>query len=139
MKKITILVSSLLMALSLHAQVSEYIHVDQFGYTINAEKVAVLSDPQEGLNADGAFTPGTTLEIRRVGDDSVAFTGSPAAWNGGATHAQSGDKGWWFDFSTLTEEGDFYVYDVASGAKSAAFTIGENPYYDVMKAASKMF
>lgn len=139
MKKITILVSSLLMALSLHAQVSEYIHVDQFGYTINAEKVAVLSDPQEGLNADGAFTPGTTLEIRRVGDDSVAFTGSPAAWNGGATHAQSGDKGWWFDFSTLTEEGDFYMYDVASGAKSAAFTIGENPYYDVMKAASKMF
>ena len=122
-----------------NAQLSDYIHVDQFGYRNNAEKVAVLSDPQIGFNAAGSYTPGAQLELRKAGDNTVVFTAAPAIWGGGATHGDSGDKGWWFDFSSYTTTGDYYVYDSQNDARSAVFSITENPYIDVLKSATKMF
>ena len=118
---------------------SPFLHVDQFGYEIAAEKVAVISDPQAGYNAALAFAPGATLEVRDAATGAVAYSGAPVAYDGGATHAQSGDRGWWFDFSALRTPGTYEVVDPASGERSAAFAIGETPYNQVMYHALRMF
>jgi len=121
------------------AQVSNFIHVDQFGYAINAEKVAVLSDPQVGYNSNLSYSPPNTLEVKENASGAVVFTGTIQSWGGGATHSSSGDRGWWFDFSSLTDPGEYYVFDPQNQQKSAVFVINENPYVEVLKAAGRMF
>lgn len=118
---------------------SPFLHIDQFGYYPNAEKVAVLSDPQVGQNAGLSFVPSATLEIRKATDDAVVWTGAPTLWNGGATQSTSGDRGWWLDFSSLTTFGSYYVYDPDSGERSATFDISDNVYSEVMKDAGRAF
>ncbi len=127
--------------ISLHsfAQISEHIHVDQFGYLPTSNKVAVLSDPQSGYNSTLSYTPGSSIELRNYLTDAVVFSAEATMWNNGETHGQSGDKGWWFDFSSVSEEGSFYVYDVDNDASSAPFTINANPYKQVLDLATKMF
>lgn len=120
-------------------EISTFIHVDQFGYRPNATKVAVLSDPQIGYNAGDSYTPPTILEIRRVSDNISVLEATPEIWNSGATHDQSGDRGWWLDFSELTTAGNYYVYDIANDERSAEFYIGPGVYNEVMKAAGRMF
>ena len=68
------------------------IAVDQLGYLTTMPKVAVISDPQGGFNAAEQYQPGASLEVREWGTNTVALTAAPVPWNGGATHAQSGDK-----------------------------------------------
>lgn len=118
---------------------SPFIHVDQFGYLPDAEKVAVLSDPQVGYNSTLSFTPGTSLEVRDADTDVLVLTGSPEAYNSGALHAQSGDRGWWFDFSNLTTPGSYVIVDPASGERSARFEVSPNAYDIVMYHALRMF
>jgi len=118
---------------------SNFIKVDQFGYLPNAAKVAVISNPQAGFNAAESFTAGTTYQVREWQTGDVVFTSSPQTWNGGATHNQSGDKGWWFNFSTLTASGSYYVYDVNNNVRSYQFGIDANVYSPVLKAAMRMF
>lgn len=130
----------LLLAGLLTAQTpSAFIHVDQFGYFPGAEKVAVITDPQTGQNAALSFTPGATMEVRAARTNAVVWSGSPTVWNGGATHATSGDKGWWLDFSDLTSGGDFYVFDPASGERSATFHVGDDVYKTVLADAGRAF
>jgi endoglucanase len=121
------------------SSIDNHIKIDQFGYRTGDKKVAVISNPQVGYNAASTFTPGPIYEVRRVSDDSVFFTGTPVVWNGGATHSQSGDKIWWFDFSALTVQGTYYVYDVNSDAASYNFTIDDCIYEELMKHAMRMF
>ncbi|MEL6986689.1 MAG: glycoside hydrolase family 9 protein, partial [Bacteroidota bacterium] len=118
---------------------SPFIHVDQFGYYPNAEKVAVLSNPQEGYNSDDSYTPGSTLEVRESGSNNVVFTGSPSPWNNGSTHDQSGDQGWWFDFSNVMVEGTYHIFDPSRNAKSADFEINADIYRDILVASGRMF
>lgn len=118
---------------------SPHLHVDQFGYFPLSEKVAVISNPQTGQNANRSFTPGTTMEVRDAQTSAAAWSGRPVIWNGGATHATSGDKGWWLDFSDLTTEGNYYVIDPASGERSATFRIGQNVYDSVLADAGRAF
>ena len=118
---------------------SPFIHVDQFGYTTNTSKVAVLSDPQVGYNANDSYTPSALLELRNAVNDAVVFSAPPTLWNGGNTHAQSGDKGWWFDFSNFTTPGTYYVFDAANNQKSAVFDIADDMYGNVLKATGRMF
>ena len=118
---------------------SPHLHVDQFGYLPGAEKVAVLSDPLVGFNSAESFSPGTTLEVRDATTDAVVFSGQAQVWNGGATHTQSGDRGWWFDFSALTTPGSYYVIDVASGERSARFDVSPQVYDQVLYHALRMF
>jgi len=120
-------------------QISPFIHIDQFGYTTNADKVAVLSDPQTGYNGSGIYNPSSTLELRDATNDNVVFSGSPSIWNSGATHTQSGDKGWWFDFSSYSIPGEYYVYDAGNNARSGNFTIADNMYGDLMITAGRMY
>src|SRR6187402_1287567 len=86
------------------ANIVEFIKVDQFGYLCDAKKVAVISDPINGFNGGLSFNPGTTVNNYQVRDwqtNAIVYQGTITAWNGGATHPQSGDRGWYFDFSSL--------------------------------------
>ncbi len=119
--------------------IDEHIKIDQFGYPPDAPKIAVISNPITGFNAGDTFTAGSTYQIRSWDDDAVVFTGSTTAWNSGATHSQSGDKAWWFDFSTLTDEGSYYVYDVTNQVGSGRFEIAADVYAELLKAAVRTF
>jgi hypothetical protein len=111
------------------------IAVDQFGYMPEMPKVAVISDPRAGYNSAESYAPGATLEVRTWGDHRVVFVGAPASWNGGATQGQSGDRVWWFDFSSVTAWGEYYVYDPSTDARSARFRIDHRVYEEVLKHA----
>jgi endoglucanase len=139
MKKINLLVFLLAGAgLHVHAQIT-HIHVDQFGYQKNAQKVAVLVDPQVGFNASQTYTPSSTLEVKRSGTNATVFSGSPTVWNTGQTELASGDRGWWFDFSSLTDTGTFYIRDAGNNMNSHPFRIAVEPYREILQAATKMF
>jgi endoglucanase len=115
------------------------IMVDQFGYLPDMAKVAVISDPRKGFNASRRYAPGKTIEVRTWTSNSVVFTAMPAVWNNGLTHAQSGDRVWWFDFSPVTNRGEYYIYDPANGARSARFRIAPDVYADVLRQAVRVF
>ncbi|MFN6945025.1 MAG: glycoside hydrolase family 9 protein [Cytophagaceae bacterium] len=119
--------------------VQELIRVDQFGYLCDAQKIAVIADPQTGYNSGLSFTPSATLEVRRWDDHEVVFSDEITEWNGGAVHAQSGDRVWWFDFTDLTEAGSFYIFDPVQNVRSYQFEIAANVYENVMKAAVRSF
>ena len=119
-----------------------WIKVDQFGYQPAMQKVAVVVDPQAGFNAAEAFAPGTgsgQYQIRRWADDVVVHTGTLQPWKSGATHAQSGDRGWHYDFSALTAAGSYYIWDSARQVGSGRFEIGSAVYAPVLRHAVRMF
>jgi hypothetical protein len=121
---------------------TQHIKIDQFGYLPFSKKIAVIVDPQTGYNAAESFNPGTganQYQVRRWSDNFVVFNGTLTAWNGGATHTQSGDKGWWFDFSTVTTIGSYYIYDVVNNVGSYRFEINTNVYDEVLKQALRTF
>ncbi len=121
------------------AEPSRYIVLDQFGYLPDAEKVAVVRDPMQGYDAAASFSPGATLEVRDAATDALVFSGAPTIWNGGAVQEQSGDRGWWFDFSELTTPGSYTVVDPASGERTGAFDIRDDVYRSVLRDAARMF
>lgn len=120
-------------------QIDRHLLVDQFGYRPNDSKVAVIRNPQTGYDANDQFTPGTSYEVRKAADGVIVFSGSPAQWNSGATQDSSGDKGWWFDFSTLTTPGNYFIYDVQRDRRSPTFVVGQAVYKPILKAALKVF
>lgn len=118
---------------------SRHLFVDQFGYRPGDAKVAVISDPQVGFNSADAFTPGARYELRRWPDAAAIFSGAPAPWRRGEREASSGDRGWWFDFSSVAAPGCYYVHDVERNVRSAPFAIDEGVYRGALKAAARMF
>ncbi len=140
MKPILSILVTILSICFTHGQsVSDFIHIDQFGYRNNDEKIAVISDPKTGFNSGMSFTPGANYEVRTAVGNNTVFSGGITAWNGGATDSQSGDKAWYFDFSTLTTSGDYYIYDVSNNVKSYDFTIAEDVYVAVLRQAMRAF
>nr|CAD61242.1 cellulase [uncultured bacterium] len=118
---------------------TDKIRIDQFGYPADATKVAVIADPQIGWNSAESYSPGATLEVRRVNDGVVVFSGSPVPWNGGAIHIQSGDRVWWFDFTVVAEPGHYRIHDPANNTHSDSFAIGADVYDVVLREAVRMF
>ena len=114
------------------------IKVDQFGYLPSATKVAVLSNPQTGFNATDAYTPGTLLKVKTSPGGTTVYSAAPTAWNGGATHTQSGDQLWWFDFSSVTTPGTYIIADETHDLQSDVFTISGSVYNAVLTAAQRM-
>jgi hypothetical protein len=112
--------------------------VDQFGYRPADPKIAVLSNPLTGFNSAESYTPGATLQVRRVPAGTVVFSGAPVAWNSGAEHAQSGDQVWWFDFSSVTTWGVYEIHDSTTLTTSESFRIHPNVYHDVLRQAGRM-
>jgi endoglucanase len=100
---------------------TKFITLDQFGYLPNAQKVAVIRDPQFGFDGAESFTPSTSYQLREWFSDSVVFTANIVAWNGGLVDSTSGDKTWRFDFSTITRKGDYYVFDPQNNVGSYRF------------------
>lgn len=130
----------LLLAVNVYGQAASslLIQLDQIGYRPNDRKVAVISDPQFGYNSTWAYTPTSTMQVVDV-MSNVVFSGPVTAWNGGATHAQSGDKCWWFDFSALTAPGTYRLYDPVLGTYSHTFEIATDVYNDALYHAQRVF
>src|SRR5688572_28810967 len=93
--------------------ITEHLKIDQFGYPPYAEKICVINNPQAGFDyvLGDFYTPGATLQLRNASNNALVFSGPSVSWNNGATYDQSGDKAWWFDFSSITAEGTYYIYD----------------------------
>ncbi|MDQ7016783.1 MAG: glycoside hydrolase family 9 protein, partial [Gammaproteobacteria bacterium] len=121
------------------------IKVDQFGYLPNSKKIAVISNPINGFNntVPLPFTPtaATLYELRDAVSNATVpnSSGIAVAWSGGAVDATSGDQAWWFDFSSVTATGDYYVIEPLSGIRSANFHIGVNVYREVLKQTVRSF
>jgi hypothetical protein len=113
--------------------------VDQFGYLPDSAKVAVISDPRKGYNSADHYAPGKVLEVRRRSDGKVVSSGAPIAWKGGAIHEDSGDRGWWFDFSSLGDSGEYYIFDPSTSMRSPVFKIGDRVFNPILKASCRMF
>ena len=113
--------------------VSKYIVVDQFGYLPDLEKVAVIRDPQTGFDSAESFTPGATYAVVNAATGARVYMAADVVWNGGATDTSSGDKAWWFTFTSVTTPGDYYVLDVDKNVRSYTFMIGDMVYCDVLK------
>jgi hypothetical protein len=129
-------------AIAAPAATTPYIRIDQFGYLPAMRKVAIVADPQVGFDAAQSFAPGTganQYQVRRWDDDAVVYSGTLAAWNGGATHAQSGDRGWRFDFSSVTAPGSYYLWDTVRGVGTGRFEIGTGVYDRALRAALRTF
>jgi endoglucanase len=118
---------------------SAHILVDQFGYRPDDPKVAVIRNPQNGYDATDHFTAGSSYQIRRASDGEVVFVGHPEPWHGGKVEASSGDNGWWFDFGSVKTPGVYFVFDAERNARSATFSVQQNVYKPILRAAMRMY
>ncbi len=118
---------------------SPYIVVDQFGYLPSSEKIAIIRSPQKGFDSGKSFTPGAMFGLVDAHEGTKLLEAAPVAWNGGATDTSSGDKAWWFDFSTVTTKGDYFVLDEGSSVRSAVFSIDPSVYRPVLTQATRMY
>lgn len=114
------------------------IKVDQYGYPPAATKIAIISDPQTGYNSSESYAPPATLHVKDASTHISVFSGSPVSWQSGATDALSGDKVWWFDFTSFTTPGTYYISDNL-GERSEDFMIGNDVFDPVLDAAFKTF
>jgi len=113
--------------------------VDQFGYLPDSQKIAVLRDPQTGYDADKSFTPGASISLVNMTTGTTVLTAAPAPWNTGTTDSSSGDKAWWFDFSSVTAPGTYAVVDSTQNLRSPSFKIAADVYKPVLKHALRTF
>lgn len=107
---------------------STHLLVDQFGYRPGDDKVAVINN---------TTSPGTYY-LRKASDGTVVYQAQSTTWNNGATDVNSGDRGSWFDFSSVTTPGTYFVSDGGNN-RSARFVIAKDAYKNVLKGATKMF
>ncbi len=114
--------------------------VDQFGYPVDGQKVAIIKVPQIGQDSGQHSTPpGSTFYVRNIETDEIVFEGTVVSWNAGAVHQQSGDRVWHLDFSELTEPGLYRIEEPQSERISHKFEIRENPWKGVLRAAVRTF
>ena len=139
-KNIGILILALVQFISAKPEkLQKYIMIDQFGYRNNDPKIAVIVNPQLGFNAEDNFEPGLIYEVRRWDNDQVLFSDTIRTWNKGAVDFTSGDKGWWFDFSSVKESGEYYIFDRERNVGSYRFKINPDVYKDILKAVCRVF
>jgi hypothetical protein len=118
--------------------VTSHICVDQFGYLPNQAKVAVIANPVKGYNSFDHYACGSRMELR-THDGKTVLTGAAEPWKAGQVDPDSGDQGWWFDFSSVTTPGRYYVYDPSTQLRSPEFSIGSNVFEPILKAAARMY
>jgi endoglucanase len=116
-----------------------YIVVDQFGYLPDAVKIAAIRNPQTGFDSFQSFSPGDEYALIDESTGASVLTAGIQVWDGGAEDDSSGDQVWWFDFSSVTETGDYYVLDVENNVRSYAFRISPSVYNEVLKHAVRTF
>ncbi|ESQ90321.1 hypothetical protein ABAC460_09205 [Asticcacaulis sp. AC460] len=116
-----------------------FIVVDQFGYLPDAQKVAVIRDPEVGFDAEWDFSPGAVYQVVNTATGAVAYEGKPVAWKNGAVDASSGDRIWQFDFSSVTAPGAYVIRDKQAAYDSYKFEISASVYRPVLVAATRAF
>lgn len=121
------------------ATVSAFMVVDQFGYLPDAQKIAVIRDPQTGYDADKSFTPSASLSLVNMTTGETVLSAAPTVWNSGNTDNSSGDKAWWFDFSNITTAGTYAVVDKTQNVRSPSFKIAADVYKPILKSALRTF
>lgn len=121
------------------SHIQRHILVDQFGYLKNAEKVAIIKNPVDGYDNDVQYSAGNKFWVIDASSLDTVFAGIPTLWKNGATHDQSGDQVWWFDFSVVSDSGHYYIVDSATNASSTLFRISDHVYNDAFMAAVKSF
>ncbi len=121
------------------APVDEHLVIDQFGYRPNDPKVAVIRNPQTGYDSNRRFTAGANYRVVRSTDNVAVFSGTPTVWNNGAIDPLAGDSGWWFDFSSVTTAGSYYILDADRQVRSPTFRIAQTVYRDALKASLRMY
>jgi hypothetical protein len=126
-------------AASRAVRLDRHILVDQFGYRPGDPKHAVIRDPVQGYDADARFSPGALYQVRRAADGAVVAAGPLRAWRGGAVDPSSGDRGWWFDFSALNAPGSYFVFDPENRVRSPTFSVDQQVYAGVLKAALRTY
>ena len=131
--------SSISSSASSAASISALIVVDQFGYLPDAQKIAVLRDPQTGYDADQSFTPSASIYLVDMTTGETVLSAAPVVWKSGATDTSSGDKAWWFDFSSITTPGTYAVVDKTQNLRSPSFKIAVDVYKPVLKHALRAF
>ncbi len=119
--------------------VSKFILIDQFGYRPEAQKTAVIKNPQLGFDSGDSFSPGSTYKVINAASEESVYEGTISLFNNGTTDAASGDKICWFDFSSVTEPGEYYILDEGNNVKSYNFLIKKNVYNEVLKHAVRTF
>jgi endoglucanase len=144
MKKITpLFILTLLSAIgcvSVIAQdITPLIVTDQFGYRPQSTKIAIIRDPQVGFDSGTEYLPAESFTLVNAITLQEVFAAEITPWNSGSTHTDSGDKIWWFDFSVVVEEGEYYVLDPINDLRSSTFKIDNHVYNEVLKAAFKAF
>jgi endoglucanase len=138
LKNLLLLTFVLISAVSVSQTVSRFIIVDQFGYLPDAQKIAVIKDPQVGFDANESFTPGQSYAVVNAITGEHAFSGKPVSWKSGKTDESSGDRAWHFDFSAVSENGRYYILDVDNNVRSFEFEISPIVYNEVLKQAVRM-
>ena len=96
------------------ATTTHHIRIDQFGYRTSDIKIAVISDPIIGWNADEAYLPNLRLDVRRWDDDTSVYSNWVDLWHNGDFHGESGDYPYQFDFSAVQDPGVYYIWDPAN-------------------------
>jgi endoglucanase len=118
---------------------SPFIVVDDFGYRPGAAKFAVIRDPQTGFDAAEAFEPGASYALVDAISGEHVFTGALVPWNGGAEDPSSGDRAYWFDFSSVATPSSYYVLDTEKGVRSPVFVVSPDVYRTVLRHALRTF
>jgi len=118
---------------------SSNIHIDQFGYSVEGTKIAIISNPKVGYNAGQTFAPGSTYQVHKYNSNELVFSSGISSWNDGTIHTSSGDQVWWLDFSDLSTPGQYYIYDSQNDVHSHAFELSDSIYRHVLKAAVRTF
>ncbi len=138
-KLVSFLIFFSILLASTSQSIDVHFKLDQIGYRPNDRKVCVIASPQVGYNSPDTYVPGSNLELKKKSDNSTVFSASPSLWKSGTTHTQSGDKVWWFDFSSFIIPGNYYVMDATNNKRSYEFTIGNNIYNEALKHAVRFF
>jgi endoglucanase len=118
---------------------SPFIVVDQFGYLPDAEKIAVLRDPDVGFDAAESYAPGAKYQVVDAVTNAVVNELSPVPWNNGAVDAKSGDRVWRVDFSALRAPGVYFLRDVDGKVRSDLFRVADDVYRQVLRHAFRTF
>ncbi len=119
--------------------ISKFIVVDQFGYLPDAEKIAVLRDPETGFDAADTYAPGAKYQVIDAVTKAVVSEFTPVAWNAGAVDEKSGDRAWRVDFSTITTPGVYYVLDADAKVRSDMFRVSDDVYRVALRHAFRTF
>jgi hypothetical protein len=119
--------------------ISPNIVVDQIGYPTAAEKIAVIRVAQTGFDKGGSYAVAAKYALVDAHTGAKVLEKAATAWNGGATDASSGDKAWWFDFSSVTTPSDYFVLDETANVRSDVFRVADDVYRDELVQSLRMF